>query len=290
MKLLICFLLFTIPAIAQKTFIITNEHNAPISGASVFLVNDKNSLIAISDEQGKITVDLIDTAKYLIHSLGYVDEEFSADQLISKSEIVLKTASYQLKEVKVGSALFEFVIKQPEYIGYRTVIDIPQEANIQRVISIKIDSGEYLKSFKLFCKIQLKDLAPDYRFILFREKNAAPDSLLLPLKLDGIKSKKEINFDLLKSNFYLEKGTYFIGYETFNGKAIANKQIHLDKNKKKYITVPIVIRGSNEQKISYHRHNLSKWNIAKTGEIVNGKVIWQDDLSRNFAYELHLMH
>ncbi|RZK57555.1 MAG: hypothetical protein EOO87_02580 [Pedobacter sp.] len=156
MKLLICFLLFTVPAIAQKTFIITDEHNAPISGASMFLVNDKNSLIAISDEQGKITIDLIDTAKYLLHSLGYVDEEFSVDQLISKSDIVLKTASYQLKEVKVGSALSEFVIKQSEYIGYRTVIDIPQDANIQRVISIKVDSAGYLNHLNYFVKFSLK--------------------------------------------------------------------------------------------------------------------------------------
>lgn len=290
MRLFIFLLLFTIPTFAQKTFIITDEHNASISGASVFLMGEKNKLIAVSDEKGAIEIDLIDTANYLVHSLGFIDAKFSAEQLKIHGTIVLKTTSYQLKEVNAGSVLATFIVKQPRSIGYKTIIDIPQEANIQRVIAIKIDSPGYLKSFKLFCKIQVKDVVPDYRFILLSEKDGKPDSLLLPLKLDGTKSKKEIKFDLVKTNFYLEKGIYFIGYETFNGKAIINKQIHLDKNKKKYITVPIIIFASDERKISYHRQNLLKWNVAKTGEIVNGKVVWEDDMSRNFAYELHLMH
>lgn len=289
MKLLIL-LLLSISSFAQKTIIIKDDNNAPIIGASVFLVTDKNSLVAVSDQMGSVSLDLKDDQKYLIHSLGFVDEHFSTEQLRAQSSIVLKTISYRLKGVNIGSTLSTYVIKQLKAIEYKIISDHPQDANIQRVNLFKIDTGGYLKSFKLFCKIQVKDVIPIYRFVLYAEKDGKPDSLILPLKIDGKVSKKEINFDLSKTNYYLEKGNYFIGYETFDGKAVIKKQIFNDKKKGQFIKIPIVIFASNEKKISYQRQNLSKWYVPRMGNVVNGKVIWQDNLSQNFAYELHLLH
>jgi hypothetical protein len=283
-------LLFSLTSFAQKTIIIKDDNNAPIIGASVFLVTDKNNLVAVSDQMGSFSLDLKDDQKYLFHSLGFIDTTLTSNALTSKHEIVLKSANYILKEVNVSSSLSTFVITQPRSDEYKTFSDFPQNANIQRVNLIKIDTGGYLKSLKLFCRIYVKEVIPNYRFMLYAEKDGKPDSLILPLKIDGKVSKKEINFDLSKTNYYLEKGNYFIGYETFDGKAVIKKQIFNDKKIGQLIRTPIVIFASNEKKTSYHRQNLSKWYVPRMGNMVNGKVIWEDNLSQNFAYELHLLH
>lgn len=131
MRLLILFLFFTIPTFAQKKFIITDDTNAAIIGASVLLMGEKNNLIAVSNAAGTFEIDVIDTANYLIHSLGYVDAKFSATQLKIHNAIVLKTVSYQLKEVTAGSTLSAFAIKQTRTSEYKTISDFPQNAKIQ---------------------------------------------------------------------------------------------------------------------------------------------------------------
>lgn len=143
---------------------------------------------------------------------------------------------------------------------------------------------------KLFCNIQVKEVIPNYRFVLYSAKDGRPDSLILPLKIDAKVSKREIFFDLSTSNYYLERGNYYIGYETFDGRAVIKKQIFNNKKKGQFITIPIVIFASNEKKMSYHRQNLSEWAVPRMGKIVNGKLVWEDNLSQNFAYELRLLH
>ena len=66
MRLIILLLLFTIPTCAQKSIIIKDNYNASISGASVFLVMDKNNLVAVSDENGAVSLDLKENQKYLL--------------------------------------------------------------------------------------------------------------------------------------------------------------------------------------------------------------------------------
>ncbi len=290
MKFLVILLLFAVPTttFAQKIFIVTDEHNAPILGASVFLMGNTNELVAVSDEKGTVKLNLDENSQYLVHSLGYIDAQYNTAQLNETSIIILKESTYQLKEVKAGT-LSSFTIKQP--LTQKVIIDAPQDANKQRVTFIKIDSPGYLKNLKLFCKVQVKEVVPDYRFILLSEKNGMPDSVLVPLFIEGKKSKREIVFDLSKTNYYLEKGTYFIGYETFNGKAILKKQIHYNKNKQQFTIVPLVIYCSDVQKISYERTNLSKWYSPKYGiRGEDGKLIWKDNFDKNFAYELELLH
>jgi hypothetical protein len=287
MKLLIL-LLFSISSFAQKTIIIKDDNDAPIIGASVFLVTDKNSLVAVSDQIGSVSLDLKDDQKYLFHSLGFVDQIFSSKQLTKQSSIILESSNYQLKEVDVGLALSTIVINKPIAKAISPIVDTKQDVNIQRVVSVKIDSPGYLKSFRLFCRIYVKEVIPNYRFVLYAEKDGEPDSLILPLKIDGKVNKKEITFNLAISNYYLEKGKYFIGYETFDGKAIIKKQII--NGERNAIKLPIVIYASNDKMVTYHRQNLSKWYIPKMGNFLKGQYGWEDLQQQNFAYELHLLH
>ncbi len=290
MRLLLLLLFISTSLKAQKIFTILNETNTPISGVSVFTVDNKPTLLAISDEKGIVNLALKAQANYLIHCMGYADTSINSDKLDKLSFIRLREISHPLDEISANAQLSDFVIKKPVLDKVHSIIsDLPQNSNIQRVISITIDSGGYLKRLKLFCKVQVKDVAPDYRFLLFSEKNGKPDTLILPLNLKGIRSKREIVFDLMKTNYFLEKGNYFIGYETYNGKAVTKSQIHLHKDKK-YITLPVVIYASEENKISFIRQNLSKWTVPKIGVRVDGKLEWEDDLKINFAYELYLMH
>ncbi len=290
MKLFIALLLIGNYCFAQKNFVVLDEKNSPISGVSIFLIGKTNELIAVSDDRGKINIRLLMDSRYLVHSLGYEEAEFTTNQLDEISSIKLKESSFKLNEVKIGLSLKTLTLKKPINPRYNTVIDLPQHANIQRVNSIRIDTPGYLKNFKLFCKIQVKEVVSDYRFILFTEKDGKPDSLLIPLRIEGKRSRKEIVFGLSKANYFLEKGTYFIGYETFNGKAIIKKQIHTDKKMGQMIEVALVIFCSDERKISFSRSNLSNWFGVKYGEMVDGKMVWKDNLDKNFAYELEMLY
>lgn len=284
-------LLLATPTFAQKTLTITDERNVPIQGVSVFLAGAQQELLAVSDEKGFISLNLASDNKYLIHSLGYMDTLLSGVELNRRPNIQLKSSSYQLNEVKAGLSKAVFV-KSPPASGkdQKSIIDIPQNANKQRVIAVNIDTPGYLKSLKLFCKVQVKEVVPDYRFLLYTDKAGVPDSLLIPLSITGIKNRKEISFDLSKANFYLEKGKYFIGYETFNGKAIVKKQVHADKSNKQFVTVPIVIYSSTQKEASFGRHNLSAWYKMRSATKVGEKLVWEDDLDQNFAYELTLLN
>jgi hypothetical protein len=269
MKYFFVFLLLINTCFAQK-IVVKDESGNALTNVSIFSVNKDNSLIGITNEEGYSEISLTQNASYLFHLLGFEDLRLSYSTINSKKEIVLKTAINQLEDVVVAYSKSNiFKIKNVSAKGSWTDVNF-SNSSLEKVIQIKVDSNGFLNKFTFPIKVQDKANVSDYRFVLFKDDNGKPANALINESIIGKIDKNKLQFDLKSLNFYLEKGSYFFGFEAITPANFIKKEGEQFK-KGKWITVPLVIINSLDTAKTYIRHNLGEWLAETEFKYENGK-------------------
>lgn len=279
------FFLFVTPAFAQKTFTIKDENRAPISGASIFLMGDKNELVAISDSIGTFPLKLTDNKRYLFHLLGYEDKIYTREELDINSNIILKVTTYELTEIKVAKTKLKRVkiVNKPKNWSFGENNNI--KATFERVTPITIGKEGYLRKFSLFARQNMKGEVRIFRFVIFENKNGAPGRSLIDQSVIGVLRGDRMIFNLDGLGLFLNNGDYYIGYETQNNGNFSDYAKKWKGNKGTYLEYPtIFISGkASPSPKAVNRFNLKEWIKMSWEHKEDGKKGFND-----IAYEIEM--
>lgn len=265
---------------AQK-IAIKNDRNEPIAGVSVFLTSKNNTLIAISDSFGNAAVDIKNEATYLFHLLGHTDLKLTAQQLRSNPNVTLQSAQYHLNELNVKRSKYKNLklVNRPGKFSFGAENSI--RATFQNVTPIEIKHPGFLREFKLFAFQQIKGPTRKFRLVIFKAADGKPDEPLTFQITQGVLKGSRLIFDLATKSPFLEKGTYFIGYESVNDPAeFYGNAVSAADRAKMYPYVMIKGKEVNEPKM-FTRWNLAEWKPIRITIPNQGKFI-------EMAFELEM--
>ncbi|TCC93573.1 hypothetical protein EZ428_02035 [Pedobacter frigiditerrae] len=287
MKYFVIFLLLLNTCFAQK-IVVKDESGNLLANVSIFLVEKDNSLIGITNNEGFSEISLNKNASYLFHLLGFEDVKLPYSAINSMREIVLKSALNELEDVVVAYAKSNILkIKNTPADRFWSYPNFSNAA-LNKVIQIKVDSAGFLNKLTFPIKVQDKSNVSDYRFVLFKDDNGKPGKALINESIVGNMDKKKLQFDLKSLNFYLEKGSYFFGFEALTPANFIKREGEQFK-KGKWVTVPLVIINSLDTAKTYIRHNLGEWLVETEFKFENGKRTTQLSKGRFLAYELEML-
>ncbi|WP_316785867.1 hypothetical protein [Pedobacter frigiditerrae] len=287
MKYFFIFLLSINTCLAQKISVKDESGNA-LANVSIFLVEKDNSLIGITDNEGFSEIALTQNASYLFHLLGFEDLILPYSVIKGNNEVRLKNAINQLEDVVVAYSKSNILkIKNTPSNRFWSYPNF-SNATLNKVIQIKVDSAGFLNKLTFPIKLQDKANVSDYRFVLFKDDNGKPSSALINESIVGKIDKKKLQFDLKSLNFYLEKGSYFFGFEAITPANFIKKEGEQYK-KGKWVTVPLVITNSIDTAKTYIRHNLGEWLVETEFKYENGKRTTHISKGRFLAYELEIL-
>lgn len=287
MKYFFVFLLLINTCFAQK-IVVKDESGKALANVSIFLVEKSNSLIGITNNEGFSEITLTQNASYLFHLLGFEDLQLSSSAINSKNEVTLKTAINELEDVVVAFSKYNIVkIKNVPANGSWTSVNF-SNASLNKVIQIKVDSAGFLNKLAFPIKVQDKANVSDFRFVLFKDNNGKLGDALINESIVGKIDKEKLQFDLRSLNFYLEKGSYFFGFEAITPANFIKKEGEQYK-KGKWVTVPLVITNSIDTAKTYIRHNLGEWLVETEFKYENGKRTTHISKGRFLAYELEIL-
>lgn len=289
MKLLTSLLfLVTNVCFSQETINVTNITGQKLSDVSVFQLLESNSLLGITDSTGNVKLTLNENQKYLFHLLGYTDRTFTGQELKSSPIVRLATAVYQLNEVVVGKSktkLIKIVNKPGNWsLGEANTV----QTTFERVVPIRIEKSGFLYKFSLYAYQNFPGEVRAFRFIMLNDNHGTPGNSLMNTSINGNLRKGKMVFNLDSLGTFIEKGTYYIGYETQNtGKPNTNFK-KVDTKNGVWIKYPMVyIKGKNvNSPKAFVRSNLKDWSLGEIG-YAGGKDK-SEKKYMDFAYELEM--
>lgn len=266
MRLLIFFLLLiTNVCLSQEIITVKNKTGQNLSDVSIFSLSESNSLRGITDSTGTVKLTLNENEKYLFHLLGYTDKIFTAKELKNMPNIKLEHAFYQLNEVVIGkqkTKLFKIVNKPGNWsLGETNTV----KTTFERVTPIKIEKSGFLYKFSLHVHQNFPGEVRIFRFIMINDNNGLPGNSIMNTSIIGNLKQKKMIFNLDSLGIFIEKGSYYIGYETQNsGKANNNFKKIKTKNGvwKSYPVVFVEGKSTNSPK-AFVRSNLKDWSVGK---------------------------
>lgn len=288
MKLLALLLFISNISLAQSNVMVKNMAGEKLIGVSIYEISAQNSLISISDSAGAVIVNLQENKSYLFHLLGYVDKILSTEEIKKQPTIILQNSIYQLNEVLVNKTK----LKKNKLVNKSGNFSIAEgnsvKTTFERVVALKIEKPGFLKEFRLFAHQNFSGQVRVFRFILLSSDKNKPGKSLIGNTVKGILKEGKMIFTLDTLGVFLEKGDYFIGYETQNNGKIDPYAREIKSKSGVRLEYPMIfIEGKMiNSPTSFSRSNLKDWylldyNFNKKNETVAKKYI-------DLAYELEM--
>ncbi|RZK59969.1 MAG: hypothetical protein EOO91_03205 [Pedobacter sp.] len=285
MKFFFVFLLLINTCSAQK-IIVRDESGNALANVSILLLEKENSLIGITDNEGVLDVALTQKASYLFHLLGFEDLQLSYSAILAKPDIVLNSSVNQLADVVVAySKSNSYKIKNIPSSSFWAHANF-SKSSVNKIIQIKIDSAGFLNKLSFPVKSQDSENVSDYRFVLFKDDNGKPTDALINESIVGKIDSKKLQFELKSLNFYLEKGSYFFGFEAITPAGFTKKEREV-LVKRKPVLVPLLIKNSSDSGKTYVRENFGEWKTEIESGFEKGKKVTFP--SKFLAYELEIL-
>lgn len=285
MKYFFIFLLLINTCFAQQ-IAVKDDTGHGLANVSIFLIEKENSLIGITNDEGFSEISLKQDASYLFHLLGFEDLRLSYTAIFAKPTIVLNSAVNQLEDVVVAySKSNSYKIKNMPSGSFWTYANF-LKSSLNKIIQIKVDSAGFLNRLTFPIKIQDNENVGEYRFVLFKDDNGKPTDALINESILGKIDKKKMQFDLKSLNFYLEKGSYFFGFEVISPVGFTKKEHELRVNGKP-VLAPLLIRNSSDSGKTYVRENFGEWKTEMENGFEKGRKVTFP--STFLAYELEIL-
>jgi len=281
MKYFFIFLLSINTCLAQK-IIVKDESGNALANVSIFLVQETNSIIAVTDSIGEAEISLDDNAKYLLHLVGYADLSLTGIQIKKGKSIRLDEFVNHLEEVVIGLKKSKTIKIISQQTGFNWGFPNSLKSVIEKVVPIKIDQEGFLKKFTLSLAGNSNHNTRIFRFILFENVNGLPGRFFVEENIEGVILGHKMVFDLSKLYLLLKNGSYFIGFETANNGSFDQREVKEAKKNEGWISGSTQIKSKFiKNSISYIRRNLSVW------EKDNGNI-QGSQMYLNMAYELEM--
>ena len=262
MKLLISLLFLTTTyCFSQEKITVQNTSESPLSDVSVFKISESNVLAGITDSLGTIKLALNDNQKYLFHLLGYIDRAVTAGELRNSPIVKLENAVYQLNTVGVRNQKLQFFKIRNKPGNWAVAEANTVKTTFERVTAIKIDKSGFLSKFSLYAHQNFAGEVRIFRFIMLNDDNGKPGSSIINTSVIGSLNAGKMIFKLDSLGTFIEKGTYYIGYETQNSGRPNAVFKELNTKNGVFLNYPMVfIRGKyvNTPK-AFVRTNLKNW-------------------------------
>lgn len=280
----LCLLLLTFNLAAAQTAVqLKDAEGKKLASVAILKIGTSNTLISITDSTGISNGDFEKQAKYLFHLLGFEDQILSGTEISRLREVSLNAVVNKISDVDVKKTNYKRItlLNKPGNFAIGESNSIKQL--LERVTLVNFTNAGFLNSYTLFGFQKKPGTARIFRFVLYSSVNGIPGSALARLDEKGILNKGRMTFKLANQGIYLERGEYFIGYETSTSLEFSNsKTLQTPAGVRSSNDEPIFIKGkTSELPKAFVRYNLSKWTLMSS-------LVKEKNEYHEMAYQLEL--